>query len=186
MYSMALRIQGPNNNEDPSPFFQGLDSVNNVEGAFQQDRVFVSDRVMAARPRPNEWTTDHAEARVANLLCSWYNQNQLNRDWILFYVKASPCATKCADPKHPGNILGEIAKLKKWSRFAFVFSDVFQPNPNNQNAQGKVFQFTEEDQKNALKQVAKRIGRRNIFRCNNNTCVKCFNKNGIDTFCISG
>ncbi|KAK9540834.1 hypothetical protein VZT92_003258 [Zoarces viviparus] len=123
--------------------------------------------------------TDHAEYRVLKNFAT-LTKNRKDNDVLLFFVRDSPCGTKCADKDHPENILGEIAKWNnKWKNYAFVFSYVFklegQPLPDKELIE-------------ALKNLGSVIGLENIYRCNGDRCSRCFSEKAADNvtkFCYS-
>ncbi|CAJ1052803.1 uncharacterized protein LOC117816345 [Xyrichtys novacula] len=115
---------------------------------------------------------DHAEYRALKHMFKTPNKN----DFLLFYVLASPCDKRCANPENPWNILESIKEIKKWKNYAVVFSNVFQPR------NGVV--IPEEDLKRALEQLGKSVGLKNIFRCSKGKCESCSDDNKVTSFCV--
>ncbi|XP_068451679.1 uncharacterized protein [Clinocottus analis] len=126
--------------------------------------------------------TDHAEYRALTAISTLTNLPNKN-DLMLFYVLASPCVDKCTSGDHPMSILKSINEITKWTNYAVVFSNVFI-------AGGP--QLDEKQRKEALLRLGtykgvggKSIGMNNIFRCDNNSCRRCYNseKKEVTPFC---
>ncbi|XP_026158686.1 uncharacterized protein LOC113127950 [Mastacembelus armatus] len=121
---------------------------------------------------------DHSEYRTLrsfNTLVSKRNENDL----LVFYVYASPCGNRCANPDDTRNILNLIRSIKGWKNYVFVFSKVFKPRDGST--------IPDSDLKEAVSQVGGSIGLGNIFRCDGSAgsieCTSCSTGGDVTQYC---
>ncbi|KAL6111105.1 uncharacterized protein ACO6RY_20059 [Pungitius sinensis] len=128
---------------------------------------------------PNEVRTgraDHAEYRVLQNFNTLKEKNNNKQDFLLFYILASPCHDKCASQNHPSSILDSIKVIKKWTNYAVVFSNVFEPRGLDP--------IPPENLKGALERLGTQIGRQNILRCDGSVpCTRCSSGSDVTRYC---
>nr|XP_055058658.1 uncharacterized protein LOC129442533 [Misgurnus anguillicaudatus] len=138
------------------------------------NRMYLGERVIAARPLFNSDFTDHAEYRLlvtneeghshmSDLINKWSNEPSCT----VFFTLNSPCGEKCSNPGNDYNILQflEVFKNRDHNMVAFVFSDIFHFNIN----------MSRQDMLNLLKRIHVNGGNIPVYRCpaGSNTCFNC-------------
>ncbi|XP_047443619.1 uncharacterized protein LOC125009591 [Mugil cephalus] len=126
----------------------------------------------------HEGRADHAEYRILQNFNSLITNRNRN-DLLVFYVRASPCPSRCTRPDSHWNILTSITQVTGWDNYAVVFSDIFKPRDGSWIA--------EEEQRGALERLATDIGLKNIFRCYGQgsafQCTSCSEKGSVNEQC---
>ncbi|XP_039666508.1 uncharacterized protein LOC120565143 [Perca fluviatilis] len=171
------------------------DVADNVKRLLKKGKVYTSNNMVAAMPMKKK--DEHAEARVlANI--QPLPDSSAGKS-LVFYSYLSPCVTKCANPKHDDNILKDINEKipkDKWAERVFVFSTIFKKY-TDQN--GKEQEFSENEIRDALKELGGTTLDYNIFRCDYSynaqasdhsgpfQCIKCFSNGApepVDEHCV--
>ncbi|XP_077935847.1 uncharacterized protein LOC120813713 [Gasterosteus aculeatus] len=118
---------------------------------------------------------DHAEYRVLNNF-NTLTENLNKNDFLLFYVVASPCVTRCLSTNSDFSILESIRVIKKWTNYAVVFSDVFAPKEGEP--------VPPDNLREALERLGKKVGLQNILRCDGSVpCTSCSSGKDVTPYC---
>lgn len=130
---------------------------------------------------------DHAEYRTLEKFSALVsNHKNFSDDLLIFYVLASPCDQRCTSETNIHSILDLINPILKWKKYAFVFTNVFQPRNGPR--------IPEANLREALERLAKHkgslgsLGLSNIFRCkarNQMQCTSCNRSGKVDRYCYS-
>lgn len=93
-----------------------------MQDAFENDYVYESDRVIAAKYYNWEHSESHVLKHMINDMDEGFFTGSENQ-FLLIYTYLSPCALRCADPNKKQSIIPLINKvLNKWhGEFALVF-----------------------------------------------------------------
>ncbi|XP_026158684.1 uncharacterized protein LOC113127949 [Mastacembelus armatus] len=121
---------------------------------------------------------DHAEYRTLQRFGTLVNKPN-KEDLLVFYVYASPCGNRCANPDDSRNILNLIKSIKGWKNYVFVFSKVFKPRDGST--------IPDSELKEAVSKIGDSIGLGNIFRCDGSAgwihCTSCSTDGDVTPRC---
>lgn len=172
---LSFAVNIPKNTEDLNTRLLGIDGK--TQAAFQYNKVYRSETMVAAKVAPGTGYKEHAEYSVLENMDSLQHSDG---DFLLLYTYLSPCARRCANPAKPHeNILELIKVVKEWkTEYALVFQKPYIEHGG------------EPEVKPALTELAKVIGYENIFRCYKPVsgefqCIRCFSglQNIIESEC---
>ncbi|XP_034712346.1 uncharacterized protein LOC117934627 [Etheostoma cragini] len=172
-FSLAVNIP---ENQDLTKLQElfNADDADTVKKAIKR-KVYTSNNMVAAMPLKKK--DDHAEARVLDNIQSLAVGSAGKS--LVFYSYLSPCVRMCANPNNDKNILSKIngrISTGQWGETIFVFSTVSQTYKDQNN---KEQTCSEEEIRDALKELGKTSLNYNIFRCDypinrQFQCINCF------------
>uniref|UniRef100_A0A4W4DSD3 Uncharacterized protein n=1 Tax=Electrophorus electricus TaxID=8005 RepID=A0A4W4DSD3_ELEEL len=152
---------------------------NNLAGV---NKVFIGDRLIAARPKPIPGSNNNYHSEYLLLINStlpnqevppiWHLLNTDNNGCVVFYTYNSPCVKTCSTPNNCYSIIPALDMIKVHSGpKAFVFWQVWQHDNNS-------IKWKEN-----IKSINDKVP---LYHCDATQCTLCVNKNNrIEKKCVA-
>lgn len=140
------------------------------------------EKTSRCREAVREGMADHAEYRTLQQLHTLL-KNRHKDDLLLFYVLSSPCGKRCRSETDRWNILDGINQILNWTKYAVVFSNIFQPRSGEKIPEKALRESLER--LGSYRGPLGSVGLSNIFRCSGGRCSSCSTNNQVTPYCYS-